>query len=437
MSSIEKLGELKQRLTITVTAEEVDKVYKNHLIKVTRTAKLPKFRPGKASSVIVEKLYRKFILQEVGSELIQSSLHEAIEEHQLQVASISQIEMNTVLLGQPFQYKVNLEVYPDITLQSLTGETIEQIKVEITDKDIDQMLRKLRKQHAEWKEVKRSAQLGDRVIIDFLGTLNGRPFGQGGSATNFQLELGSRYMIAEFEDSILGMKASESKISNITLPSDYPSKDLAGKVVIFNTTLHKVMTHELPPLNKNFIKRLGMKECDVKNFRQKIKENMEQKVRSLSESKVKIAVLDKLIELNPIAVPESLVEIEIDHLQQITRKKVATQINKKKKTKRIELPRDYYRKQAIKRVALGLLLAAVIKQYKITVDHHQVRARVEKIATFYQNPEKVISWYYSNKAILSEIEFVVLEDQAVARLLSELKVEKQVIPYEAVSAQIQ
>lgn len=436
MSSIEKLGGLKQRLTIIVTAEEVEKVYKNYLIKVTRTAKLPKFRPGRASPIVVEKLYGKAILQEVGSELIQSSLREAIEEHQLRIAGTPQIEMNKVLRGQPFQYKVHLEVYPEITLQSLTGETIEQMKVEITDEDIDKMLGELRKQHTEWKEVKRAAQLGDRVVIDFLGTLNGKLFEQKGSTMDFQLELGSKRMIAEFEESILGMKASESKVSNITFPSDYPSKDLAGKVVVFNITLKKVMTPELPLLDEKFVERLGVQEGDLKNLRQTIKTNMEKEIHRLSESKVKIAVLDKLIELNPIEVPESLVEIEINYLQQMTRKQVAIQTDKMKAAKTADLPRDPYRAHAIKRVILGLLLAEVVKQYKIKVDHSQVRARVEKIATSYQDPEKIISWYYSNKTILSEIESGVLEDQAVFQLLREIKIEKQVIPYEKISTQI-
>lgn len=155
------------------------------------------------------------------------------------------------------------------------------------------------------------------------------------------------------------------------------------------------------------------------------------------ENKLKMAVLDKLIERNPIEVPESLIEAEIDHLQQMTRQQVAMQTHKPDEAKKMELPRDPYREQATKRVKLGLLLAEVVKQHKIKADPEQLRARVEEVAASYQDPEKVISWYYTNKQMLSEIESVVLEDQAVAQLMSELEVKDQAIPYEEAVKQIQ
>ncbi|AAO90277.1 trigger factor [Coxiella burnetii] len=436
MSSIEKLGGLKQRLTITVPAEEVDKAYKSRLLKVARTAKIPKFRPGKASPAVVEKLYGKAILQEVGSELIQSSLREAVEEHQLRVAGAPDIKMDKILRGEPFKYVVNFEVYPEITLESLAGETIERTQVEITEEDLDKMLEALRKQYAEWKEMDRPAKADDRVIIDFEGTLDGKPF-ERGSAKDFQLELGSKRMIAGFEEGIEGMKPGESKALDITFPADYPSEDLAGKAAVFNITLQKVMAPELPVLDEQFAERLGIKEGGLEALRQKVRTNMEKEVHHHMENKLKMAVLDKLIERNPIEVPESLIEAEIDHLQQMTRQQVAMQTHKPDEAKKMELPRDPYREQATKRVKLGLLLAEVVKQHKIKADPEQLRARVEEVAASYQDPEKVISWYYTNKQMLSEIESVVLEDQAVAQLMSELEVKDQAIPYEEAVKQIQ
>ena len=437
MSFIEKLGGLKQRLTITVPAEEVDKAYKSRLLKVARTAKVPKFRPGKASPPVVEKFYGKTILQEVGSELIQSTLREAVEEHQLRVAGAPDIEMNKILRGEPFKYVVNLEVYPEITLQSLAGETIERMRVEITEEDLDKMLEVLRKQYADWKEVDRPAKADDRVIIDFEGTLGGKLF-ERGSAKDFQLELGSKCMIAGFEEGIEGMKPGESKALDVTFPADYPSEDLAGKAAVFNITLQKVIAPDLPVLDEQqFSQRMGIKEGGLEALRQKIRTNMEKEVHHRMENKLKMAVLDKLIERNPIEVPESLVEAEIDHLQQMTRQQMAMHTHKPEEAKKMELPRDPYREQATKRVKFGLLLAEIVKQHKIKADPEQLRARLEEVAASYQDPEKVISWYYSNNQMLSEIESVVLEDQAVAQLMSELEVKDQVIPYEEALKQIQ
>ena len=436
MSSIEKLGGLEQRLTVIVPAEDVDKAYKICLQKAVRTVKLPKFRPGKAPSAIIEKFCSKFILQEVGSELIRSSLLKVIKEHQLRVVGTPKIKMTPVLRGQSFHYEVNLEVLPEITFQSLTGEVIVRPKVEVSEEDINKMIKALYKQHAEWKEVDGAAQVGDKVVIDFEHTLDGKPIDHS-SFKGFQLELGSKRMVAGFEESIEGMKVGESKTLNVTFPSDYPSEELAGKPTVFNITLHKVMMLKFLPFDDRFAKRLGIKEDSVEVFRQKVRIYMEKEVQCFSENKLKMIVLDKLIERNPIEIPESLVEKEINRLKQAIHQKIAImQTHKLERAKKIELTRGPYREQAIKRVTLSLLLAEVIKKYKIRVDSNQVRSLVEKVAASCQDPEKTITWYYSNKKILSEIELIVLENQAVTKLLSELEVKDQVITYEEAAQQI-
>lgn len=435
MSSIEKLGGLKQRLTVTIPAKDVDKAYTICLQKVARTVTLPKFRPGKASPAVIEKFYSKFILQEVGSELIQSSLLKVIEEHQLQVAGTPKIKMEKVLRGQSFHYEVNLEVFPKITFQSLTGEIITRPKVEVSEEDINKMIEALHKQHAEWKEVDSAAQAGDKVVIDFEYILDGKSFDHD-SVKDFQLELGSKRMIAGFEESIEGMKVGESKTLNVTFPDDYPSEELSGKVAVFNITLHKVMMLKLLPLDDQFVTRLGIKERNLEVLRQKVRMNMEKEVQRFSANKLKMVVLDKLIERNPIEVPESLVEEEINRLKQTTRQKIARQTHKLERVKKIKLVRGTCREQAIKRVTLSLLLAEIIKQHKIKVDPNQVRVLVEEVSASYQKPEKIITWYYSNKQILSEIESIILENKAVAKLLSELEVKDQVMTYEEAVQQI-
>ena len=436
MSSIEKLGGLKQRLTVIVPAEDVDKAYKICLKKVARTVKLPKFRPGKAPLAVIEKFCSKFILQEVGSELIRSSLFKVIEENQLQVAGTPKIKMTQVLRGQSFHYEVNLEVFPRITFQSLTGEVIARPKIEVSEKDINKMIEVLNKQHAEWKEVDGTAQVGDKVVIDFEYTLDGKPVDHN-IFKGFQFELGAKCMVTGFEESIEGMKVGEKKTLGVTFPANYPSEELSGKVAVFNITLHKVMTLKLLPFDDHFTKRFGIKENSVEVLRQKVRMHMEKEVQCFSENKLKMIVLDKLIERNPIEIPESLVEKEIDRLQQTIRQKMAImQTHKMEIAKKIELTQVTCRKQAIKRVTLSLLLSEVIKKHKIRVDPNQVRSLLEQVSASCQEPEKVISRYYSNKKILSEIELIVLENQAVAKLLSDLEVKDQEMTYEEAIQQI-
>lgn len=433
MSSIEKVGGLKQRLTVTVPAEDIEKAYQVRLKKVTRTAKLPKFRTGKAPLKNVEQRFGKSILQEVANELVVDSLKRAIEENHLNIAGSPKVEMGKILRGRPLQYVVNYEVYPKITLNTLKGEKVERLNILVSEKDVDNMLESLRIQSAEWKAVDQAAKTGSRVVIDFQGTINGKPF-EGGDAKEFILELGSRRMVPGFEEGIEGLKPGETKTIRVTFPTEYFNENLAGKVAIFTIKMRKVLEPELPPLNDRFVEKLGIKEGGVDALRVKVKENMEKEIHRYAEINLKMTVLNKLVERNPIEIPEVLIEAEIDHLQKMTRRQIANQTGES--AKKIELPRESYVDQAKKRVVLGLLLAEVIKQNNIQPDSVEVRSRVEQIASAYRKPQEVVSWYYNNKKMLSDVESVVLEDQAVAVLLSQLEIKERDVSYdEAVQAQ--
>lgn len=431
MSLIEKIGGLKQRLTVTVPAEDIEKAYQSRLKKVTRMVKLPKFRPGKAPPKIVEQRFEKAILQEIAGELVETTLRMAVKENHLQVAGMSKVELGKVLRGQPFEYTVNYEVYPEITLKSLEGEKVERLNISVSEKDVDNMLDSLRTQYTEWKEANRAAKSGDQVIINFEGRLNGKTF-EGGSAKEFTLKLGSNCMIPGFEEGIEGTKPGETRVIDVIFPTEYPSTELAGKAVNFTVAVYKVLEPELPLMDDKFLEKLGIKEGSVEALRARVKENMEKEVRNYSESNLKMAILDKLLEHNLIEVPKVLVDAEIEHLQNMIRQKIANQTGKTKEAKKLELPRKLYFEQAKKRVVLGLLLIEVIKQHDIQVDSTQIKARIEEIASVYPKPEEVVSRYYNNKKKLTEVESLILEDQAIAVLLSQLEVEERDVPYEIV-----
>ncbi|MFW0079815.1 MAG: trigger factor, partial [Coxiella endosymbiont of Haemaphysalis qinghaiensis] len=371
MSLIEKIEGLKQRLTVTVPAEDIEKAYQSRLKKVTRMVKLPKFRPGKAPPKIVEQRFEKAILQEIAGELVETTLRMAVKENHLQVAGMSKVELGKVLRGQPFEYTVNYEVYPEITLKSLEGEKVERLNISVSEKDVDNMLDSLRTQYTEWKEANRAAKSGDQVIINFEGRLNGKTF-EGGSAKEFTLKLGSNCMIPGFEEGIEGTKPGETRVIDVIFPTEYPSTELAGKAVNFTVAVYKVLEPELPLMDDKFLEKLGIKGGGVEALRARVKENMEKEVRNYSESNLKMVILDKLLEHNLIEVPKVLVDAEIEHLQNMIRQKIANQTGKTKEAKKLELPRKLYFEQAKKRVVLGLLLIEVIKQHDIQVDSTQI-----------------------------------------------------------------
>jgi trigger factor len=332
--------------------------------------------------------------------------------------------------GEPLEFVVNFEVYPEIKLNSIKGENLVRNQVKITEADIDKMLDTLSKQHAEWNIVDRAAKIGDRVVIDFEGSIDGKPFAHG-DAKDFTLELGSKRMIEGFEDGVVGAKPNEVREIKVTFPKEYPSEELAGQKAVFKITVHKINEPKLPALDDAFAAKLGLKEGGIAELRAEIRKGMEGEAENLMKNQFKMSVLEKLMAKNPIDIPNALVEAEINHLQQMTRNRIAMQTKNEEQAKKMELPREPYVEQAKKRVMLGLLLGEYIKQHNIKVDQDQVKKRIEEIAATYHKPEEVISWYYNNKKMLAEIEAVVLEDQAVSQLLSELTVEDKEISYEA------
>ena len=427
-SNVEKLSTVECQLNVTVSVEEVSSAYQTHLKKIATSAKIDGFRPGKVPAHLIEQRFGKGVAAEVASELLQGSFEKAVEEHKLRVAGQPTIDAPELNKNQPYVYSAKFEIYPDIELRQLEDQSVKQVKSALTDVDIEKMLENIRRQHADWIDVERASKKGDRLLFDFEGFIDDKVF-DGGSSKDFQLELGSKQMIAGFEEGLVGAKSSQELDLKVTFPEDYPAKNLAGKPAVFKIKIHKVKEAKLPALDDELAKKMGIKEGGLEALKTQVKKNMEVELKRAVINKNKQFVLDKLVELNSITVPTALINTEIQHLQRMTLQQIAAQQGKQELPK-MELPRDPYVEQATKRVALGLLLAEAIKLYDIKLDADKVRERVEEIAASYSQSEEIISWYYKNKSLINEIEAAVLEEQVVNKLLEKVDVNENSESYD-------
>jgi len=431
-TEVKKLEGLKCELKVTISVDQVNTAYKKCLKEIGSKAKIAGFRPGKVPTDVIEKKYGQELRSEVAGELMQLSFESAVTENSLLIAGAPNVEPGEIVENQPFEYVATFETYPKITLKDLTDIKLKKSVAEVGDDDVAKMLEKIQKEHAEWFEVDRAAADGDRLLIDFEGFIGKETF-EGGSAKDFNLELGSKQMIPGFEDGLIGAKPKETKKVKVTFPAEYPVENLAGKKTVFEVTVHKVEEAKLPELNDALAEKAGVKD-GIEALKSEVRKGIERELHHMLESQMKKQVLDKLVELNPIEVPDVLLDLEIKNLQQMTRQQMAMQKGSKELPD-ANLPRDPYIEQAKKRVTLGLLLAEVIKAYDITVDKDLVRQKVEEIAKAYSKPEEVIAWYYNNQKMLSEVEALVVEDQAIANLLGKAKIEELPSTYgEVVSA---
>ncbi|KTS92535.1 trigger factor [Pseudomonas rhizoryzae] len=421
--SVENTSALERRMTIGVPAERIETEVNKRLQQTAQRAKVPGFRPGKVPMSVIRQRYEASARQEALGDLIQETFYEAVVEQKLNPAGAPAVEPKVFEKGKDLEYVATFEVFPEFEVKGLDGIEIERQESSVQDADIDKMLDVLRKQGTRYEAVDRAAANDDQVTIDFVGTRDGEPFA-GGSAEGTKLVLGSGRMIPGFEDGLVGAKAGEERVLDLTFPEDYQNLDLAGKAVQFKVTVKEVAAPELPELNEAFFKQFGVEETTVEGFRTEVRKNMERELRQALKTKVKNQVMDGLLAANQIDVPAALISNEVDRLRVQAVQQFGGNINPE------QLPAELFSEQAKRRVLLGLIIAEMVKQFELKPDDARVRELIEEMAAAYQEPEQVVKWYYQNEQQLNEVRSVVLEEQVVDTVLKQAKVTDKQVSYE-------
>lgn len=421
--SVENTSALERRMTIAVPAERVENEVNKRLQQTAKRAKVAGFRPGKVPMSVIRQRFEADARQEAFGDLVQASFYEAIVEQKLNPAGAPAVEPKSFEKGKDLEFVAIFEVFPEFTLGGLESISVERLSAEVADADLDNMLEVLRKQNTRFEAVERAAQNDDQVNIDFVGKVDGEVFA-GGSAKGTQLVLGSGRMIPGFEDGLVGAKAGEERVVNVTFPEDYQNLDLAGKAAEFTITVNSVAAPVLPELNEEFFAQFGIKESTLEGFRTEVRKNMERELRQAIKAKVKNQVMDGLLAANPIEVPKALLENEVNRLRVQAVQQFGGNIKPE------QLPAELFEEQAKRRVVLGLIVAEVVKQFELKPDEGKVREMIEEMASAYQEPEQVIAWYYKNDQQLNEVRSVVLEEQVVDTVLQKATVTDKSVSYE-------
>ncbi|EJT83867.1 trigger factor [Pseudomonas putida S11] len=422
--SVENTSALERRMTIAVPAERVENEVNKRLQQTAKRAKVAGFRPGKVPMSVIRQRFEADARQEAFGDLVQASFYEAIVEQKLNPAGAPAVEPKSFEKGKDLEFVAIFEVFPEFTVGGLESISVERLSAEVADADLDNMLEVLRKQNTRFEAVERAAQNDDQVNIDFVGKVDGEVFA-GGSAKGTQLVLGSGRMIPGFEDGLVGAKAGEERVVNVTFPEDYQNLDLAGKAAEFTITVNSVAAPVLPELNEEFFAQFGIKESTLEGFRTEVRKNMERELRQAIKAKVKNQVMDGLLAANPIEVPKRpSLENEVNRLRVQAVQQFGGNIKPE------QLPAELFEEQAKRRVVLGLIVAEVVKQFELKPDEGKVREMIEEMASAYQEPEQVIAWYYKNDQQLNEVRSVVLEEQVVDTVLQKATVTDKSVSYE-------
>lgn len=411
---------------MSVPVQEIEKQVDARLKQLARNVKMPGFRPGKVPMKLVAQTYGPQVRNEVLGDAVQKSFSDAVKEAKLRVAGYPKIEKKDGASEQALEFSATFEVYPEVKVGELSGATIEQPKTSVDDAAVARTLEILRKQRTKFVAASRPASDGDKLTIDFQGTIDGQPF-EGGKAENFIFALGEGRMLPEFEAAARGMSAGESKSFTLRFPDDYHGKDVAGKEAQFQISVKQVDSPQLPELDAEFAKSLGVADGDVDKMRSDIRGNVEREVKKRVDARLKNQAMDALLAATPIELPKSLIEMEA---QQLVQRAAQDLQARGVKLEQVPLNPQQFEEAAKRRVALGLIIGELARVENLQPKPAEVRALVEQEAQSYESPAEVVKWFYMQPQRLSEIEAMALEANVVKWVLSKAKVQDKELTFD-------
>ncbi|MXP67575.1 trigger factor [Pantoea sp. Aalb] len=412
---VENTQGLDRRITITVASDIIESAFKKELSKMIRKVRVDGFRKGKVPEKIIIQRYGTSIRQQVITEIMSNNFVDIILKEKMNPVSTPNYIMGEYKEGEDLIYTVEFEVYPEFQLKGLDNIKIENPIVDITDQDIDLMLKKMQIQQASWKVTDAAANLGNRVTVDFVGLLNNIEF-EGSKVSNFIFCIGQNKIIYGFEENIVGYKAGENFTINVNLPNNFHIENLRNQEVKFNISITKVEILDIPELTEDFIKHFGVEDISISGLRSEIRNNMERELKKVIRNKIKSQIINYLINANEFDIPVTLINKEINSLRH-----QASQYNSKDNQK-LELSSDLIEKQAKRRISISLLLSEIIRINAIKANENRVKALIEEIASAYENPQEIIKLYIKNKDLMNNIRNMALEDQAIDEVLKKAKI---------------
>jgi trigger factor len=433
--TVETLDKLERRITLTLPAEVLKSEVDNRLKKLARTVKADGFRPGKVPMTVVAQRYGYSVQYEVINDKLGEAFATAAAEAQLRVAgqpSIAEKEGGPVD-GQ-LQFDATFEVYPEVKIGDLSAIEVERASAEVNDAAIDRTVDILRKQRRTFNQrpAAEAAADGDRVTIDFEGKIDGVPF-DGGKAEGFQFLVGEGQMLEAFEKAVRGMKTGESKTFPLQFPEDYQGKEVAGKEADFLVTVNKIEAQNLPEVNEEFIKTLGLADGSVDALRADIQKNLAREVKFRVAARNKAHALDAALKAAEFDVPKSLVAAESDRLVENARADLKARGIKD--ADKAPIPAEMFTPQAERRVRLGLIVAELVKTNNLQAKPEQLQAHIEELSQSYEQPAQVVAWYMSDRQRMAEVEAVVIEQNVTDFILGATKVTDKAMSFEELMGQ--
>jgi trigger factor len=410
---------LKKDYAITIPKALIDSKVNDYIETARKKMSLKGFRKGNVPANVVKEKYGASIMADESDKIISETLKKIVKENDLKLALSPKIDVKVFQEGKDIELTASLELFPEVPEIDLKKLKVTKKDAEIAKSDLDESLEKLLKFYRTWnpKKAGEKAKKGDSVNIDYIGRIDKEEF-EGGTAKGYQLELGSKSFIDDFEDQLTGKKAGDEVKVKVKFPKDYHSEKFAGKAAEFEVKINEVLIAELPEINEEFIK---------KNFgldnKEKLMEALEKQVKGsydgMSRDLFKQELFDFLNKKYDFDLPVGLVEDQLNAMWAEVEEELKTNPDKFKNDKEKEKAKEKKREAAERMIRCGIILSDLAAKNKIEITNEDINKELGKVMARFQGQEKqVLEYYQKNQAAVQQLRGAVLEEKVIDFILS-------------------
>lgn len=405
--------ELAKQYEITIASNEITSKVDEEAEKRQKTYVMDGFRAGKVPVEVIKKREGTALFFTVAENLINSEIFKIIDEEKLELSCEPKVEMKNFKENEDVTFTVLYNLLPTIPSFDLKNVKVDSYNIEVQPNEIEESVEKIMSNFKKWTKVDREAKMGDAVKIDFEGKINGEKFA-GGEGKDFQLELGSKSFIDNFEEQLVGKKAGDKVLVKVKFPEDYHSSAVAGKQAEFDVVINEVLEASKEELtNELTMKNFGIET--VEKFKELVQKELENSYKTVSKNKIKEVLFDKLMDLVDFTLPENLVQEQFEALK--TRQEKEN--NKDKKEEKID--EDKIQEEAKKAVKLGLLLANIGKMAQVSVSENEVNSAIMQNAMRMKGYEQMmIDFYKKNKQAVAALKEELMEEKIIDYIIENI-----------------
>lgn len=387
---VEKLEHNMAKLTIEVSAEDVEKALQAAYLKERSRISLPGFRKGKVPRQMIEKMYGPEVFyDEAANHMISEAYGKAYEECELEIVSQPKVEITQLEKGKPFIFTAEVAVKPEVTLGEYKGLKVDKVSTRVTQKEVDEEIDRERERNARTIEVTdRAVQDKDQVVLDFEGFVDGVAF-EGGKGENYPLTIGSGAFIPGFEEQLIGAEIGKETEINVTFPEEYQAKDLAGKAAVFKCTVHEIKAKEIPELDDEFVSDVSEESETVDAYKAEVKAKIKERKEREGRQKREDQAVEQAVANAQIDIPDPMIDLQTKQMADDFARRIMQQGMSLEQYFQFtglseEKMMEEFRPQAEKRIRTRLVLEAVVAAENIEVSDERLDEELKKMADSYQ-----------------------------------------------------